>query len=429
MVTITGLVILGCSFLLPRFVGQTDIHFNARELAVAFDRSFDMLAEGQESSTAVSVSHTPGEPLDWVRPVETSVPEPEPITFRLTAAGCVLVDSNVQKSMASGEGYLLTDLFSLLSGDVVADIAIMTLENTVVSTEKLSDINAPPELLAALRACGFHVVCLGFNEVFQNGLAGAVATREAARAAGLLAYGVYETRAQRDALTFLEVNGLSVALLSYQEEIAASGRKKLSADEQAFAYGELSLPVIIGDIQHSKVLGAQVVIVSVCWGKKGAEKPTPEQYALAQAMADAGADIILGTHSGALQPVEVLTANRGSGSRSQTLCAYSLGNLFSNDRKSRSTISGILLHANATYHPVTDTMSFDQLSYTPTYVWRGKKDNKTVCAVLPSDVTPPEYVQGDQLRVMERSLALVQSIMEETQVSIRRPGSVFLVTE
>jgi len=430
MLTIAGLVILGCTFLFPRFFGQTDIHFNARELAVAFSRPFGEQAPGSETSSATSAFGAPVEPFEWIPPVEQDIPTPAPtpVAFRLTAAGGVHVDNNVQKAMAGSDGYRFTDLFSLLNGDIVADIAVMTLENTVVSMEKPSDINAPADIMAALKASGFHAVCLGHCDAFQSGLAGAVETREAAGEAGLLAYGVYGSRTQRDALTFVKVNGLSVALLSYQEEISVSGRKKLSDEELGYAYGELSLPVIISDIKRAGTLGAQVVIVSLCWGKAGAEKPTPEQRELAQAIADAGADVILGTHSGVLQPVEILAVDRG-GSPSQTLCAYSLGNLFSNDRKTRATISGILMHANVIYDSVTNTISFNQLSYTPTYVWRGKKEDKTVYAALPSDVTPPDYVLSDQQDVMQRSLALVQSVMYDSPFSIRRPGSVFLVIE
>lgn len=428
MLTVAGLVILGYTFLFPKFFGQTDIHFNARELAVAFDRSFGESATHSETSSAISALSASSEPFEWIPTTEPDIPAPAPVAFRLTAAGCVHVDNNVQKAMATDDGYRFADLFSLLSGDVVADIAIVTLEHTVVSAEKTTDINAPTDILAALGACGFRAICLGHNNIFHSGLAGAVATREAVQAAGLLAYGVYGSRMQRDALMFMEVNGLSVALLSYQEEIGVSVRKKLSEEELGFAYGELSLPVIESDIKRADALGAQVVIVSLCWGKVGAEKPTPEQRDLAQAIADAGADIILGTHSGVLQPVEILTADRG-GVLSQTLCAYSLGNLFSNDRKTRATISGILLHANAIYNPATDTISFNQLSYTPTYVWRGKKEDRTAYAALPSDVTAPGYVQGDQLDVMQRSLTLVQGVMRDSPLSIRKPGSVFLVIE
>ena len=134
-------------------------------------------------------------------------------------------------------------------------------------------------------------------------------------------------------------------------------------------------------------------------------------------MADAGADIILGTHSGVVQPVEVLSANRGDGRYHPVLCAYSLGNLVTHDREKRANLAGILLKANVVYDPTTDAIAFDNLGYLPTYAWRGKDSGRTLYRILPNNgVNVPAFVDKDQKGVMDRCFDLITEVMADTAI-------------
>ena len=117
------------------------------------------------------------------------------------------------------------------------------------------------------------------------------------------------------------------------------------------------------EIAAARNAGAQVVLVSLCWGKENATKPTNEQKELAQAIADAGADILLGVNPKAVQTVEILTADRSDGRYHPVLCAYSLGSLLTSERQQRTNLAGVLLHATVEYDPATDTVAFDGLTY------------------------------------------------------------------
>lgn len=65
---------------------------------------------------------------------------------------------------------------------------------------------------------------------------------------------------------------------------------------------------------------ADVVIVSMHWGTVYTADPDEEQTSLAQKLADAGADIIIGNHPHNIQPVQWLNDGR-------TLCYYAMGNM------------------------------------------------------------------------------------------------------
>ena len=429
MLSLTCLVLLGCVWLYPRLVGETSFHFDAKELAVVFDRSHLDILKGQAAPKAAvsapleTTADSPQIPFPVI-PSATAVPDiPQKRSFRLTAAGSVQLDAAVQKTMADGDQF--SEIFAPIAAEIKGDLSLFTLEQTAISTEKNTNNNLAANALPALQSAGFNAVSLGYPGIFNNGLSGTAATQDALRAAGITPYGVFATKEQRNVFSTITINGVTVTLLSYQNDISNAGKKNTTKDEQAFAFSPPTLSSIGDDIQRARAAGGQVIIVSLSWGKKGATAATNAQRELAQSIANAGADIILGTFSGAVQPVEVLTASRPGGQQSQTLCAYSLGNLFSNDRSKRSSISGILLHANITYDPVSGTTAFDQLSYTPTYVWKGRKDSKNIFSIFPSDITPPDYVKSDQVTVMNRSLSLIQGVMQNTAIPLRTADSAF----
>lgn len=420
MLLLTIVVLGGFCVLLPRLTGVTDVRTNAAELAVAIDQSLSQIAASGVSLVGPTpqASVLPPSSLATATPTPAAPTTPPEQRFALCAAGSIQINSNVQKALTDDGTYRFEILFDDLEGDLAADLSIATLENNVIGSAKLSDSNIPADMLTPLRATGVNALCLGYYGALNGGISGLVETQQAVSTAGMTPYGVYASQQQRDSLTLMDVNGISVALLSYQNELTSSGKRQTTDEEQAFAIASQQLPVITEEIAKARQAGAKVVVVSLCWGKEGATAPTSTQTELAQGIADAGADIILGTHSGTLQTVEILTAERGDGKYHPVLCAYSLGNLFTYDREKRSTLASILLRSDVVYDPATGCVAFDNLTYTPTYSWRGKEDDVTRYRTLLNDgQTYPDYVDDTQKGVMERCLTLVTDVMEGTPVS------------
>ncbi|MEA5016029.1 MAG: CapA family protein [Candidatus Limiplasma sp.] len=422
MVMVTSLVVVGCFWLFPRLMGDVDLQFDASKLAVSIDQSFLSLGSSGSQSGSLGAAVLPS--VEQATPSPVLVTAPKEVSFSLTATGSININSSVQKALTTDSGYRFSILLEALKSEINADLAIATLENISFPTEKLSDYNIPSEAVAAIAQGGINCLALGHDGIFNSGIGGLQATQEAVSAAGMSSYGVYASQQDREHPHIVNINGVSVALLGYQSDLSSVGKKKLSKEEQSFALAPPTLPTVAADVEAARAAGAQVVIASFSWGKKGASSPTRSQRELAQAFADAGVDIILGTRSGTVQTVETLTAHRGDGKVSQTLCAYSLGNLFTYNRENRSSIAGILLHANVIYDLSAGTVSFDRLTYSPTYVWRGKEEGKTLYRVLISDMPSPAFVQEDQQDVMDRCLALIQDVMEDTPVSPRNANLV-----
>ena len=423
MTVITILVLIGYAALLPTLTGTDDIRINASELAVAIDESFSQLAASKEEWTKPSsVRPTLPPVLTTQIPQSTQPPVtvPPKLSFSLCATGSIILSNTVQKALTVDDHPRFDILTDHLTNALQADLSIATLENTIVSSAEPSSVNMPAEVLRAVRSTGINTLCIGHPNALNNGIHGLRETKTAITKAGMLPYGLYSAEQDRRTGVIINLNGIQTALLSYQNEISSTGKKQTSEEERSFCYSPVELSQIASDIAAMKYRGAQMVVVSLCWGKPGAASPTAEQRELAQTLADVGADLILGTHSGALQPVQVLSGNRGDGKYHPVLCAYSLGNLMTHDREKRANLASILLRANVVYDPVTECVAFDDLTYTPTYAWRGKENGRTLYRILLNNKESlPAFVDKDQQGVMERCYNLVTEIMADTSIPMK----------
>lgn len=422
MLTLTSLVLIGFFALLPTLTGTTNISTNAIDLAVKLDQSFSQLISYQTENKTNSPSNTAIALLTTPAPSATPAPTAPPVKrFTICATGAVQLDAGALSSLTDKDiGYRFDILLSSLGSMLQSDLTIATLRNAVIPTDKLSKFNMPVELLNALKTAGMDAVCVGHPNALNAGVNGLSATKNSIAAAGMTPYGLYTTSAERDAAVMGSANGVHVGLLSYQTELSNSSKKQLSKEEQAYVYAPLEIETIQNDIARLRQNGAEVIIVSLSWGKTSATSPTSAQREQAQQIADAGADLILGTNPQAVFPVEILTAQRGDGKYHPVLCAYSLGNLFTYDRESRANLAGILLRADIQYDPATGTVAFDQLSYDPTYCWRGKIDGITRTAVLSAHVEQaPDFVDQKQLDVMARCYKLISDVMKDSVLKER----------
>lgn len=422
MLTLTSLVLIGFFALLPTLTGTTNISTNAIDLAVKLDQSFSQLISQAGTKTPAPTGSSSLMPLTTPPPTTTPVPTAPPVKhFSLCAAGAIQLDSSALNSLTDKEtGYRFDFLFGSLGTAMQADLTIATLKNLVIPTDKLSSANMPVELLNGMKNAGIDAVCLGHPNALNEGISGLADTKNSITQTGMMPYGLYTTPTEQANAAMGSANGVWVALLSYQNELSSTGKKQTTDEERQYAYSPVEIETIQQDIARMRQKGAEVVIVSLCWGKTSATSPTQQQREQAQQIADAGADIILGTNPQAVFPVEILTAQRNDGKYHPVLCAYSMGNLFTYDRENRANLAGILLHADIQYDPATGTIAFDNLSYDPTYCWRGKINGATCTAILSGhQENAPDFVEQNQLDVMGRCYKLITQVMQDSVLKER----------
>ncbi len=409
--------------LMPSFTGNQDILIDAARLAVAMDDSLSQLTastsvmlqnriEPQKTIIPPFTSHDSSAQTDSVPNVSPTPTVSPKRSFTLCAGGSIELNSSVRKALTIDKTVrydLLTDQMQQI---MQADLSMTTLQNTISTSNDLSDVNTEAELLASIRSMGVNAINISHTNALNFGLIALDETSDAIQKAGMTAFGAKQPAA-------LSINDVNIAILHYQDKFSATARRQMDENERHAILFPVDLASITADINTVREAGAQVVIVTLNWGEVGSHDPTDEQQVQAQAIADSGADIILGTGNGALQPVQVLSANRSDGKYHPVLCAYSLGNLFSPDRDSRVTLASILLKTNVVYDTASQTVAFENLTYTPTYAWRGKDEGQTIQRILINNPDKlPDFVDSSQQGVMERCMTLVTTVMADTTIPL-----------
>lgn len=414
------LVVGGSALLFPKLLGRVDQRVSPQQVGVALENSFSAFSDSvlRQATAAPTVAPVTAPPAITPAPQQTGTPAPAS-KLSLTAAGELSFDRNIQVACETDTGYDFDYYFEQIKARLTGDVRLGTLQNIVLPGETLSDVNMPAAAVAALSNAGFNVLSTGFCGVLDGGVKGLESTLALIRQHGMLPYGAYLTQEDRNRAATLDVNGVKVAFLSFQTELSAQGKRAATKEEQSYAYAQLTLPVVTADIAAARAAGANVVVVSLCWGAEDATAPTKLQTEMAQGIADAGADIILGTRPGVLQPVKILTATRADGTQHQTLCAYSLGSVLNSDRRSREVITSVLLHMSLRYNRQTGVLTFESVTYTPVYIWRGTDGNRTTYQPVVANAAPPAGMNEDQQAIMGRALADVRAIFANSLIEER----------
>lgn len=205
--------------------------------------------------------------------------------------------------------------------------------------------NSPQDVGYDLVELGFDVVNIANNHMLDKGAAGLDATIEFWKTMPVTLIGGNSSRAEYDDIEIVEKNGVKIAFLSYCE--MTNGLTVGKGAETWIPYLNNNDPFgTSGEVDDSDIVlhcnsvkdKCDFIIASVHWGDEGSFTPNAKQKAYAQAMADAGVDVIVGTHPHVLQPIEWLTGKDGN----KTLCIYSLGNFAAEQDRDYNMVGGMI---------------------------------------------------------------------------------------
>ena len=333
----------------------------------------------------------------------------------LTFGGTIAIEENVRKSgyISDSRKYDFSDIFMLLSPELRGRTAGAFLENLIMENAKVSSTVIPPAGADMMQAAGFALSCSGFSKAWDKGANGIVETMEALRSRGVEALGILpEEETRRYSLK--NVNGIRIAIVQYTDTVSSGTRKAMQKKGQDGMIPEADPELIAADIAAARQENAQAVIVLLNWGKTGGKTPEKAQTILAQQIADLGADLIIGSGSRVPQKVEYLLSADGR----KVLCAYSLGTLISDHRKSANRMGGFLLHGQLEINR-DEELILGKVSYTPTYVWKFRQDGKDYYRVVAADRSAPDGMAADQIKQMQKTLSSVQEALAGAPVEIR----------
>ena len=333
----------------------------------------------------------------------------------LTAAGTLALEKNLRQSCyaADTKVYDFTEPLALLKPEIQGSLNTVFFENLLMEDTKVTETVVPAGAAEMLRQAGFQLSLSGFPKAWEKQAEGIRQTVDALRERGITALGLQPEGAAERYVT-REANGIRIAMAQYAADVTAATRKSMSKKNAESAIPEADPERIREDITAARAAGADIAVVFVHWGKTGAKSPDKNQTVLAQQIADAGADLIIGAGSRVAQPVERLTAADGR----QVVCAWSLGTLMSDDRSSASRIGGFLLHV--TFKKEAQGAAYiAELTYTPTYVWKYRQDSTYYYKCLAADQAAPDGMDDEQRRLMEKTCEAVKKVLEGTGVAPR----------
>ena len=211
-----------------------------------------------------------------------------------------------------------------------ADVAMLNLESAITDHEQrapkeLEDagnryhFRTSPRALDVLAAAGVDVVSMANNHVGDYGPVGLADTLAAARDAPVEVIGIGRDQAEAFTPHRLTVEGLDVAFLA-ADTVFREGSSDVWAagpDNPGAAAARQSRPAALLDAVRSSAERDDLVVVYLHWGREQQSCPTQRQRILSRHLAEAGADVVVGTHSHVLG---------GAGWSGDTYVGYGLGN-------------------------------------------------------------------------------------------------------
>lgn len=439
MLATTVLVLVLSAVVLPQLMGSPDLSMKNRAMLSSTNLN-DSLPELSMKEIPISIAtqipELPATPTPAPAPSDatgyvqaTVVPTEPPArgTVMLSFAGSVIMDRDVRQSgyFSESKTYDFSENLSLIASELDSDYTMLTLESITDSSGDVRSVpNAPAEAMDMLANANVDMVALGWDYALDRGLKGAAATISEAKSRGMETLGLYESQEDAARIRMVDIRGVNVAYMHYSTTITPLGRENLKSSDAKWALpvitiGDAGVELIASDIRSAREAGAKVVVVSINWsGSKTLQTNQDKMKNFMQGVADAGADLIVGSGTRAIREITWLTGTREDGSHRQTLCAWSLGCLITGE-KGDDLITSMLLHVQMSV--AGDSISFERVSYTPTFIWRfrtAEGDNQRY-RVIASDRPVPDGMDETQAATMEKTLEKLKIKLGTSPVTLR----------
>ncbi|WP_434974812.1 CapA family protein [Staphylococcus nepalensis] len=238
------------------------------------------------------------------------------------AVGDNLIHPEVYNDALKADGsFDFKPMYRPIKSDVEsADIAFINQESPIGGDSKglsgFKRFNTPEAIARDISNTGFDLVNGSNNHTLDQGSSGLINEINLWEKFEDIAYfGTYDSQNNRNTIQTIHKNNVDVALLSY-----TYGTNDIQP-KQPYYINYFDEKQIKQDVAKAKKQ-SDVVIVSAHWGNEGKHQPNQMQQKYAKIFADAGVDVVIGTHPHVIQPVKWIKGKNNH----KTLVAYSLGN-------------------------------------------------------------------------------------------------------
>ena len=269
--------------------------------------------------------------------------------------------------------------------------------------------NSPDQFLDGLSFAGFDLLFTSNNHVLDQGQEGLIRTLDLIESKGMVYVGANRNKDESELIRIIENNGVKLAVLAYTYGTNGIRLKR----SQKYLVNKIDTTRIKSDILIAKKIHPDLVIVYFHFGKEYERKPTKYQKRIVDFTIKNGADIILGSHTHTLQPVEMFKTSGGN--LDSGFVAYSLGNFISNQRWRYSNGSAIL-NFSISKNINNGKIELEELSFLPYWVFKGKTERGKEFIILPSELAVldslPAYITPKDKKLMKQSYFDTKEIVE-----------------
>ncbi|WP_303296208.1 CapA family protein [Pyramidobacter piscolens] len=297
----------------------------------------------------------------------------------LLFAGDLMAHAPQLRAARRQKGYDFTPSFARVTSLIsAADLAAANLETTLGGEKRgytgYPCFSTPDEYADALKDAGFDALTTANNHCLDRRVAGLFRTVKELRERGFTTFGTYAASADREAAAVADVNGMTVAFLSWT--YGTNGIPVPVSQDWAVARGA-SWEDVSGDVARAKALSPDFIVAMPHIGVEYALTPPRSVVAFAEKLLEAGVGAVIASHPHVVQPLELRAA---SGDRTPALIAWSMGNFISNQRARPRDMGVIARLTLEKKNGVTRIVSADAI---PTWVQTRTKKGVRVSRVLP----------------------------------------------
>jgi hypothetical protein len=260
---------------------------------------------------------------------------------------------------------------------------------------------APRELGEAMAGAGFNACSTANNHATDTGVDGVVATLEVLDDVGIAAAGTGRTPEEAAEPAWLEVNGVTVAMLA-----ATYGVNLPLPAGQEWMVEVIDVERILDQARAARQAGAEFVIVSLHQGLEyQLELSDGQRQRTGPLLEDGAVDLVLGHHAHVVQAIQRLHGR---------VAVQGLGNILSNQYAGLTgpeTQDGVIALVEVTEHPAGTGFHVRNVSYVPTWVDR----DRHVIVDVGSDLASDELAAGRR--------AELEGSWRRTVTAIEREGA------
>ena len=343
-----------------------------------------LLVKGCSSSKP---EEKPQDDIVQPEPVPEEVVQKAPdVIATLAAVGDIMMyDSQIAAGQQEDQTYDFTSCFeAIYPYTASADLTLGNLELNMLgkgpyvgNTATSPFFNAPEILATNLAAVGFDILQTANTYSIMNGMEGLKSTINLLHQNGIDHVGTHATDPADSAsggVVIREVNGIRIAVIAFTKGVnnmTLPANSKYAVDllytDYNSDYNKVDTTSILDRIEAAKNANPDVIIAMLHWGSEYVLDLRDTQKEIRDLMFKNGVDVILGSHTHVVGPMEMVDVETTDGVKKKCFVAYSLGNFFS-DMSKDYTMESVILNLEFTKNGETGETVISKVSYTPLYI-------------------------------------------------------------